>query len=350
MNQSPARVTAASLLRVALLLCCAFMWSCAMRMAPTELQGHGSRDKAPPGGAAKQAQCPRLAASSSASKKPTVASPSSEKGKPGGTALPPGAPSKTAAVPGAPAAKKDMVEVVLTFDDGPHAGVLAHGKNYTQRVFRTLRNNILQKDIKAVFFIQTHAPARGGARIGRYVIAMLARGGHVVGIHTGSTADHANHRTRAVAAPYDVNGNGVRDAADGSNGLESDMIRAKARIRELTGSVPLYVRPTYGERNNTVLAVYRRQNLKMILWDIVSGDSPSVDAVNLNIDKGMQRCIAAGKKQMVILFHDINFTTAFNLEEYLGNICISARKLGKTVVFPTATERVMQILNARTDQ
>jgi len=340
MNKSPARVIAASLLRGTLLLCCALMWSCAMRMAPT-------------GGAAKQGRRPRLAVSSSASKKLTVASPSSEKGKPGGTALTGGAPPKSAAVPGAPAVKKDVVEIVLTFDDGPHAGAFAYGKNHTQRVFRTLENNILQKNIKAVFFVQTHAPARGGAPIGRHVMAMLARGGHVLGIHTGSTADHASHLTRAAAAPYDVNGNRVLDAGDGANGLESDMIRAKARIRELTGSVPLYVRPTYGERNGTVKAVYRRQNLKMILWDIVSGDSagrPSVDAVNLNIDRGMQRCIAAGKRQIVILFHDIKLTTAFNSEEYLGNICISARKLGKTVVFPTTTERVIQILNARSDQ
>jgi len=223
--------------------------------------------------------------------------------------------------------------------------------NYTQKVYRTLKNNILQNNITAVFFVQSHAPGRGATPTGQDMITLLARGGHVVGIHTGSTADHANHRSRAAVRPYDVNGNRVLDAADGANGLESDMIRAKARIRKLAGREPLYVRPTYGERNRTVKAAYRWQRLKMILWDIDTGDntgSPSVDQVNLNIDDGMRRCVAAGKKQVVILFHDINSRTALNLEEYIGNIRISARRLGKTVVFPTTAERVIQILNAKT--
>jgi len=259
--------------------------------------------------------------------------------------------SKSPATPAASGAKKDIIEVVLTFDDGPHAAPPVHGRNHTLKVFHNLKNNVVQANIKAVFFIQTHAPGRGATPIGQSIIAMLAQAGHIIGIHTGSTADHASHRTRAIVAPYDVNRNGVLDTADGTNGLESDMIRAKARIRKLTGSESLYVRPTYGERNRTVRAVYRRQHLKMILWDIDSADnigSPSVDVVNFNIDKGMRRCVAAGKKQIVILFHDINSRTALNLEEYLGNICISARKLGKTVVFPTTAERVMQILNAKT--
>jgi len=246
-----------------------------------------------------------------------------------------------------------VIEVVLTFDDGPHVKEWGHGKNHTEKVVNSLKHNVIQNGVRAVFFVQTHAPGRGGTQIGRNIIATVAKQGHVIGIHTGSTRDHASHRVRARARPYDVNGNGVLETADGVNGLESDMIRAKARIRKLTGSDPLYVRPTYGQRNHTVNAVYRRQDLRMILWDIDSGDntgSPSVDAVNQNIHKGMERCIAAGKKHLVILFHDINSRTAENLEEHLGNICISARKLGKTAVFPTSTERIVQILNAKTYQ
>jgi peptidoglycan/xylan/chitin deacetylase (PgdA/CDA1 family) len=248
-------------------------------------------------------------------------------------------------------AAKNTIEVVLTFDDGPHVEHWGCGKNHTERVVKTLKDNVVQGGIRAVFFVQTHAPGRGGTQIGRDIIATVAKQGHVIGIHTGSTRDHASHRVRARARPYDVNRNGVIDTADGVNGLESDMIRAKARIRKLVDSEPLYVRPTYGERNRTVEAVYRRQNLKMILWDVDSGDntgSPGVDIVNQNIHKGIERCVAAGKKQLVILFHDINSRTAGNLEEYLGNICISAKKLGKTVLFTTSTERILQILNAKT--
>jgi peptidoglycan/xylan/chitin deacetylase (PgdA/CDA1 family) len=248
---------------------------------------------------------------------------------------------------------KDTIEIVLTFDDGPHVEELGRGKNHTERVIRTLEDNIIQKGIRAVFFVQTHAPGRGGTQIGRDIIASVAKQGHVIGIHTGSTRDHASHRSRARARPYDADENGVLDRADGDNGLESDMIRAKKRIQTLAGSFPLYVRPTYGERDETVEATYRRQNLKMILWDIDSGDntgSPGVDVVNQNIHEGMQRCIAAGKTQLVILFHDINSQTAQNLEEYLGNICIAARNLGKTVIFATSAEQIVHILNVKTYQ
>ncbi len=260
------------------------------------------------------------------------------------------APNADASKEGEKEEPKNIIEVVLSFDDGPHAASPDSGRNYTQTVFAALKDNVLQKDIRAVFFVQTHAPGRGATPIGQDMISMLAKGGHVIGIHTGSKADHASHRARATAAAYDVNGNRVLDAADGANGLESDMIRARARVKKLTGRDCLYVRPTYGERNRSVRSTYRRQGLKMILWDIDSADntgSPSVDGVNFNLYEGMRRCVNADLKQIIILFHDINSRTALNLEEYLGNICISARKLGKTAVFPTTTERVMEILNAK---
>jgi hypothetical protein len=72
-----------------------------------------------------------------------------------------------------------------------------------------------------------------------------------------------------------------------------------------------------------------------------------VDTVNQNIHEGIERCIASGKNPLVILFHDINSQTAENLEEYLANICIAARRLGKTVEFPTSPERIIEILNEK---
>lgn len=247
-----------------------------------------------------------------------------------------------------PDTKADILEVVVTFDDGPHVEEWGRGRNHTEKVIKRLEDNVIRKDIKAVFFVQTHAPGRGGTTSGREIIAAVAKRGHVIGIHTGSFADHASHRKRAIARPFDVNGNGVIDRGDGANGLESDMIQAKARISDLTGHIPAYVRPTYGERNDAVRAVYERQALKMILWDIDSGDntgSPPVDSVNQNIHEGIERCIATGKSELIILFHDINSRTAENLEEYLANVCIAARKLGKTVVFPTSPDRIIEILN-----
>lgn len=252
--------------------------------------------------------------------------------------------------PAAIQAKEGILEVVLTFDDGPHVEEWGRGRNHTEKVIKRLKDNLLQEDIKAVFFVQTHAPGRGGTPVGREIIASIAEQGHIIGIHTGSFVDHAGHRKRIAARSFDVNGNGAIDRADGANGLESDMIQAKARISGLTGRIPVYVRPTYGERNDAVRAVYERQALKMILWDIDSGDntgSPPVDTVNQNIHEGIERCVAAGKSELVILFHDINSRTAENLEEYLANVCIAARRLGKTAVFPTSPERIIEILNEK---
>lgn len=261
---------------------------------------------------------------------------------------PPSTPK--AAEPSPAETTANVLEVVLTFDDGPHVEEWGRDRNYTEKVIRTLKENLIQKDVKAVFFVQTHAPGRGGTPVGREIIAAVAKQGHVIAIHTGSFVDHASHRKRAAARPFDVNGNGTIDGGDGASGLESDMIQAKVRIYGLTGRVPAYVRPTYGERNETVKAVYERQALGMILWDIDSGDntgSPPVDTVNQNIHEGIERCLAAGKSQLVILFHDINSRTAENLEEYLANICIAARRLGKTVAFPTSPERIIEMLNTK---
>ena len=285
--------------------------------------------------------------------RPALEGPASETAKPTNS-HPPDEKSSTSETTTSAAeadASKDVIEVVLSFDDGPHVETLDSGRNHTQKVFETLRNNLLQKNIKAVFFVQTHAPGRGETQIGQDIIGTLGREGHVLGIHSGSSADHASHRIRSSALPYDANQNGLLDIGDGLNGLESDLIRARERIRKLTGSVPLYVRPTYGEKSRRATAVYRRQRLKMIMWDIDSGDntgSPSVDEVNRNIQEGIRRCVAAGKKQLVVLFHDINYQTAANLEEYIATICVSARRLKKTVVFPSSAESVVQILNAKT--
>jgi peptidoglycan/xylan/chitin deacetylase (PgdA/CDA1 family) len=137
-----------------------------------------------------------------------------------------------------PEKKEDILEVVLTFDDGPHVEEWGRNRNHTEKVVKKLKDNVIHKDIKAVFFAQTHAPGRGGTPTGREIIAAVSKQGHVIGIHTGSFVDHASHRKRVLARPFDVNSNGMIDRGDGANGLESDMIQAKARVLGLTGQIP----------------------------------------------------------------------------------------------------------------
>ena len=71
------------------------------------------------------------------------------------------------------------------------------------------------------------------AGAGEDVTKLSAEMGHVIGIHTGSDEDHAPHTNRAAAPAYDVDGD---TKADGTNGLESDLIRAKARIKKVIGA------------------------------------------------------------------------------------------------------------------
>ena len=53
---------------------------------------------------------------------------------------------------------------LLTFDDGPHAN--------TGQVLRHLARNPVQQDIKAIFFVQTRHPKRGGSAEGRAMLAI----------------------------------------------------------------------------------------------------------------------------------------------------------------------------------
>jgi len=94
----------------------------------------------------------------------------------------------------------EEVKIELTFDDGPHA--LAGGGNRTLRVLDALADNRLQRDVRARFFVQTHAPFRGSDSVGRSVLSQLLAAGHLLEIHTGSSTDHTPHPNRVACEPY----------------------------------------------------------------------------------------------------------------------------------------------------
>ncbi len=52
------------------------------------------------------------------------------------------------------------IPVLLTFDDGPHAG--GGSGNLTRKVTAALKLNSTQNGIISVFFVQTHAQGSGG--------------------------------------------------------------------------------------------------------------------------------------------------------------------------------------------
>lgn len=232
------------------------------------------------------------------------------------------------------------MRVILSFDDGPHHVPPGTGKNYTENILRTLETNSVQDGIKAVFFVQTHTAIRGGSEVGRRLIAQTAAAGHVVGVHTGSTRDHVDHRLRAARPAYDWNRDGVLDGRDGANGLQSDLLRAKARIKGLTGKEPGLVRPTYGATNRRARAAYRRLGLRMVFWHVDSRDAldrrlgPKV--VEANVRGQLREQVRGGRGLIIVLFHDINSTTQAYLDDYLIAIYEAAEAEGKVAMFPTS--------------
>ncbi|MBN1919121.1 MAG: polysaccharide deacetylase family protein [Verrucomicrobia bacterium] len=239
--------------------------------------------------------------------------------------------------------------MILTFDDGPHHVPLGTGENYTERLLETLDANSVQDHIRAVFFVQTHVGIRGATAEGQQLMVREAAAGHLVGIHTGSTDDHVDHRTRARTPAYDWNLDGALDELDGANALESDLRRATDRIKKLTGTASQLVRPTYGATNGAVLAVYRTLGLRMLLWDVDSRDAldhargAAVIAANVRSQVRMQ--IRAGHTTIVILFHDILAATSTHLDDYLIAIYEAAEAEGRVAIFPGSRDELLEWLD-----
>ncbi len=240
------------------------------------------------------------------------------------------------------------VKIYLSFDDGPHCAPLGSGRNYTENIIRTLASNSVQDGIKAMFCVQTHVKIRGADENGREMIKMMHDEGHIIGIHTGSTADHVNHKVRASYPPYDVDGDGILDVKDGENGLESDMIRAINRIEKITGEVPIYVRPTYGAFNSTTKAVYSRQGLKMVMWDVDSGDTlnrySAGSGIAASLRSRIRRRVREGETEILVLYHDIKSGTQHFLDDSLIAIYEGVEGAGKFATFPTTTEEIDEFL------
>ena len=213
------------------------------------------------------------------------------------------------------------VRILLTFDDGPHAGALGCA-NRTERVLDALR----RKRAKAVFFIQTHVPYRLASPNGARMASRIHDEGHVLAIHTGSFVDHRCHKWRCTQPP---------DIVGATNGLDSDMMRAKAAIKEIIGTNPKFVRATYGYTDANCMSVYSKNKLKHVYWDIVSGDDSKLAtraSVRTCLEAETKR-LATGTVDLIYLMHDINQVTAEHLTEFIDAIAASVRANGHAPIF-----------------
>lgn len=206
------------------------------------------------------------------------------------------------------------IKIILTFDDGP-----AIGDNiFTDKILKTLCHNSVQNNISSIFFVQTHVPYRGGCPEGVYLLERALREGHKIGIHTGSLEDHEDHITR-------FNKKIARNSLDIQNELEEDIIRAKKFIQNLkNGYIPNFLRPPKNRYNDLVLEIYRKHGLKVLGWDIDSGDTflnrMNKEQFITHLNSEIDTQLILGNDEIVILFHDIKEDTADYLHDLLAAI------------------------------
>lgn len=173
-------------------------------------------------------------------------------------------------------------EVVLTFDDGPFAGL-------TRRILDTLD----QHCTRATFFVV------GQMAVARPEIVRETIGrGHTVGTHTWS------HPMPMRALPVEAQ---IEEIDKG--------IAAASRVAG-RGLAPFFRFPGLGDSPET-LAHLKTRGIATFTVDIVSNDSFISDPQKL-ADRTMN--ILAGKGRGILLFHDIKPATAAALPIILGQL------------------------------
>lgn len=153
--------------------------------------------------------------------------------------------------------------IYLTFDDGPDPA-------YTPKLLQILKN----QNVSATFFLI-------GSRVERHpeLVRRMVSDGHLVGNHSYS-------HLRMVFRPKCF--------------LESEITKTNRAIKKAAGQNPCLFRPPYGRFGIGVLALCKKQCLRLALWNLMSYDykqSVSAESILQRID----RRITNGR---IILLHD----------------------------------------------
>ncbi|EJM21381.1 putative xylanase/chitin deacetylase [Pseudomonas sp. GM21] len=213
------------------------------------------------------------------------------------------------------------IRFLLTYDDGPSASSFW---NPTATVLDSLKDNPLQPNIKAVFFVQTGAPRAGDSDIGRQLMHREQEEGQVLGFHT-ATHWHTNHRS---LSPQE---------------LEQALSKGSADIAAITGKPPTLVRPPFWNYDKRVFAAYQQHGMHVLLTDLSANDgkiwgfnaSPRRRSHMLRSMSEVRERIAQGELPtvdgvipVVVTFHDLNRYTARHTREYLQILIDSAKASG----------------------
>ncbi len=216
-----------------------------------------------------------------------------------------------------------QVRFLLTFDDGPAV------EGPTASVLDQLKNNQVQPNVKAIFFVQTRAPRNGGTADGWKMMVRENEENHVLALHSGSVRGHVNH---TVMKPDE---------------LQQALEDGKADIMRITGREPQFVRPTFWRYNADTLSRYENNGFSMMLSDVKAYDGGSgllplssmfasqrhgsmlseLQRVRAKIERG-EMPIVDGVIPVVVTFHDTNSHTAAHLGEYLRILVEEAHHAG----------------------
>ncbi len=217
------------------------------------------------------------------------------------------------------------VRFILTFDDGPDG---RDQENPTASILNMLAENPTQKNIKAIFFLQTRSKEGGATTRGRALLEREQADGHVLALHDGSTLGHPNHCKLSEEV------------------LEQSLNDGVADIRSLSHQPITLLRPPYWDYNERTLGAYARHNLAVLLTDISVNDgkvwgyhgSPrrhihmvsEMTHVRERIWRGEIPKVE-GVTPIVVTLHDTNDFTAEHMQEYLQMLVDEARKAGLTL-------------------
>ena len=150
--------------------------------------------------------------------------------------------------------------IALTFDDGPHY-------KYTS----LLLDGLKERNVKATFFVLGCNVEKNYSLLKR-----MADEGHLIGNHTYS---HKNL--------YRLKETKIKEEIDKTNQI----------IEAITGKMPKYFRPSYGNYNGKILKV---ANMEAILWNV-----DSLDWKIKNSKRITYRVINKVNDGSIILMHDI---------------------------------------------
>lgn len=169
--------------------------------------------------------------------------------------------------------------VALTFDDGPYVN--------TRKLVSLLNSN----GAKGTFFFNgnNYGCIYDNAANVKYVYDQ----GHQVASHTWG---HKHLKTLSGSA------------------LTNEFSKTDTAIKKITGAVPAFMRPPYGEYDDEVRQVAGSRGQKIVIWDFDSGDSTGASATQSK--NAYKNLIAKNPNNVLTLNHETIATTVNDVIPY----------------------------------